>query len=93
MCVSTYKKTMETILKRKFLERGLKPRDAARAGCSYNTLMGHLHGTRKISAESALRYEALLGIPRWELRPDLWLPEHYPAKRRKGKSTDAEGRL
>ena len=47
---------------------------AAEKGISYNTIAKHIQGKRNIGVRAALRYEKLLGIPRWELRPDLWDP-------------------
>lgn len=44
-------------------------------GIPHMTLRQHIKGTRSISAEQAIKYERLLGIPRSELRPDLWPPE------------------
>ena len=44
-------------------------------GIPYTTLWQHYRGTRKVTPEMAIRYESLLGIPRSELRPDLWPKE------------------
>lgn len=63
-----------------FQVRGLSCREAAKAGLRYQTVWLHFHGLRNIGVKSALRYEAVLGIPRSELRPDLWPPmEAAPA--------------
>lgn len=62
---------MKTI-KELFGERGLTMKAAARLGIPYDTISSHFQGKRTIGVKAALRYEALLGIPRWELRPDLW---------------------
>jgi hypothetical protein len=40
------------------------------------TVAKHYYGERKISGESAIRYEKELGIPRETLRPDLWGEAH-----------------
>lgn len=56
-----------------FEERGLTPTKAAKVtGMPSVTIASHYYGVRKISPESAIKYEKLLGIPRWETRPDLW---------------------
>lgn len=41
-------------------------------GVCYSTFRRHYKGLRSISAKDAIKYEKLLGIPRYELRPDLW---------------------
>lgn len=41
-------------------------------GVCYSTFRRHYRGLRTISAKDAIKYEKLLGIPRYELRPDLW---------------------
>ena len=61
-------------LQQAFQVRGLSCREAAQAGLRYQTVWLHVHGFRNIGVKSALRYEAVLGIPRSELRPDLWPP-------------------
>lgn len=55
-----------------FSRYGVTALSAYKAGMSYQTVWCHLRGTRKVSAQNALNYERLVGIPRWELRPDLW---------------------
>ena len=60
-----------------FSEYGFTAKKAAMAGLSYDTIAKHFQGKRNVGVRAALRYEKLLGIPRWELRPDLWDP---PAK-------------
>lgn len=56
-----------------FEERGLTPAKAAKVtGMPSVTIASHYYGVRKISPDSAIKYEKLLGIPRWETRPDLW---------------------
>lgn len=71
------KKTLKDIFK----EHGLDVKQAGLRGINCNTLQKHLSGERRLKAETALRYERLLGIPRWELRPDLWEP---PKKTKQG---------
>ena len=63
---------MKTKLKEKLEEMGLKPRDVALNGISRSNLTQHLSGLRAVGPKMAIRYEEVLGIPRWELRPDLW---------------------
>lgn len=40
-------------------------------------------GVRRMTPEHALKIEALLAIPRWELRPDLWPKPGAKAPRRR----------
>ena len=47
------------------------------AGLAQSLVYYHCSGKRRISAEMAVHYEKLLGIPRENLRPDLW--EKNPA--------------
>lgn len=47
-------------------------------GIPYITISQHLRGIRTISPELAIKYESLLGIPRSDLRPDLWPPPPKP---------------
>lgn len=61
-----------TNLQNAFTQRGITLRDAFRRGVPYHRMIKHWHGQRTISAESAVMYEEVLGIPRSELRPDLW---------------------
>lgn len=61
-------------LKKAFERRGLTCALAARLGAPYQTLYKQYRGDRNIGVRSALLYEQLLGIPRSELRPDLWPP-------------------
>ena len=55
--------------------RGFSMSDAARKGIPLATIAKHCNGEREIGLKAVLRYENLLGIPRSELRPDLWPPE------------------
>ena len=67
---------MKTPLADILRKRGLSIADASRAsGIPYVTIAQHVRGARGISAALAIKYERLLGIPRSELRPDLWPPE------------------
>lgn len=60
------------IFKKVIQERGLSLKEMSQKGVSYQTLYKHYTGERKITAESAVLYEKLFGIPRHILRPDLW---------------------
>jgi DNA-binding transcriptional regulator YdaS (Cro superfamily) len=66
---------METV-KEIFGRYGVTRADCARRGISYQTVHSHWTGRRRVKPEQALRYEKLMGIPRWELRPDIWEPPH-----------------
>lgn len=64
------------ILQKVFIDSGLRRSAFCRKfGISYPTFFQHLTGTRRVSPEMAIFYEEKLGIPRSELRPDLWPPE------------------
>ena len=71
--------------KKALTARGLDVNSASKAsGIGYDTIWKHALGLREVSPAMALRYETLLGIPRHELRPDLWpvpvpLPETIPS--------------
>lgn len=68
---------MKTKFEQELFERGITRMDAAKAsGFSYATIHMHYSGKRTISADSAIIYEKTLGIPRKELRPDLWQDEN-----------------
>ena len=54
------------------------------AGLPYTTLWQHYTGRRKITAEQAMKYERVLGIPRSELRPDIWPPTEAAPTTRSG---------
>ena len=55
--------------------RGLSVREAARKpGCKYVTVYKHYKDERNVGVKAALLYEEALGIPRSELRPDIWPP-------------------
>lgn len=71
-----YNYHMSTPLNDILRKRGLRIADASRvSGIPYVTIAQHVRGTRGISAVQAIKYERLLGIPRSELRPDLWPPD------------------
>ena len=61
-------------LKEAFERRGLTCALAARLGAPYQTIYKQYKGDRNVGVRSALLYESILGIPRSELRPDLWPP-------------------
>lgn len=53
--------------------RGLSLQQVADAtGIKYSTVFRHADGSRNISGEMAVLYERGLGVPRAELRPDLF---------------------
>lgn len=58
-----------------FEKYGYTPKTARAMGLPYERFYSHFTGIRNISAESAILYERVLGIPRYELRPDLWTRE------------------
>ena len=49
-------------------------RVAENTGFKYSTVYRHALDQKRISAESAMVYHRVLGIPLHELRPDLWPP-------------------
>lgn len=52
---------------------GLTPNEvAAAAGICANAVYRYLAGSRKIGFRNALKINAALGIPLWEMRPDIW---------------------
>lgn len=55
-------------------QRGMTCREAARLGVPYHNIFKQYNGLRGVGPQSALLYERILGIPRSELRPDLWPP-------------------
>lgn len=69
---------MKTV-KEIFEKYGVTRAACRRCGMNYQTVQSHYNGTRQMKAEQALAYEKLMGIPRWELRPDLWEPPHGEA--------------
>ena len=48
------------------------PKAAREYGVSEITLRQHIKGQRNVSPEMAILYERVFGIPRENLRPDLW---------------------
>ena len=69
---------MATLLKEAMDRRGLTQKDLNRLrGISYSFARKHYVGECPISAKTALLYEEQLGIPRYELRPDLWTPAMF----------------
>lgn len=65
---------MKNLVRDALDRRGITPIEAHRRGMPYQSVYRQYHGTRKLSAEYAITYEQVLGIPREELRPDLWPP-------------------
>lgn len=59
------------ILKEALDRRGLTCPEAARRGVPYHNIFKQYKGERGVGVKSALLYEAVLGIPRSELRPDM----------------------
>ncbi len=70
-------KTFKQIL----TEHGFSLKEAAARGIHYDTLAKHARGARRVGLAAAARYERLLGIPRSELRPDVWDTDMYPPRR------------
>lgn len=66
-------------LKLALQSRGLTPSEAAKTGLSLTTVQKHYYGSREVGPMYALKYERILGIPRSELRPDLWPPDGLTA--------------
>lgn len=63
-----------------FVDTGMTiPEIAKKSGFPYTTVWRHAVSQRAISPEAAIVYEKTLGIPRSELRPDLWPPEDRQA--------------
>ena len=61
-------------LKDHLIALGIDQSEAARrCGMSPATVHQHIKEKRSITAESAVRYEAGIGFPRWVSRPDLWV--------------------
>ena len=63
---------MKNLVKISLDEAGLSPLEASRKGMPYQSVYRQYRGQRKPSAEFALLYERILGIPRWKIRPDIW---------------------
>lgn len=69
---------MDSALKAAMDKRGLQLKNLrGKDGICYTHACRHYTGERTVSAEYALVYEAQLGIPRYELRPDLWSPAMF----------------
>lgn len=62
------------ILQEALARKGLTYKEAIRR-VPYHAFFKQWHGKRSIGPKSAILYERVLGIPRSELRPDLWPPE------------------
>lgn len=66
---------MTTTLEKYLVEHGISIMEAARRmGINYVHVWRHCTGRRRVTADYAMRYHKTLGIPRSELRPDLWPP-------------------
>ena len=72
------------ILKEALDRRGLTCPEAARRGVPYHNIFKQYKGERGVGVKSALLYEAVLGIPRSELRPDIWPPTEAAPTTRPG---------
>lgn len=77
--MQAYKNQLMKTVKEIFERYGVTRAECQRRGISYQTANAHWLGLRVVSAKAAIRYEKLMGIPRWELRPDLWEPPHGEA--------------
>lgn len=74
---------------RKDLVRALGVRaETVRLWCSDQPRPGRKAPTSRPSAKNALAIERLLGVPRWEMRPDLWEP---PAARASAPARACDG--
>ena len=63
----------DSLLKQSLDKRGLRRKDLRNVeGLPYSYAVKHYNGDVQISAKYAVLYENLFGIPRGELRPDLW---------------------
>ena len=58
---------------------GFTPKEAVKRGMPVQSVYKQFKGERVPSGEFAILYEQILGIPRWEIRPDLWSPDMFPA--------------
>lgn len=76
--VPWYNMHMENYVRIALDRRGLTPVEAHHLGMPYQSVYRQYRGQRKPSGEFAILYERILGIPRWEIRPDLWPPEAPP---------------
>ena len=56
---------------------GLTCNTASKCGVNYQTLYKQLKGLRSVGAKTAMRYHTMLGIPLYELRPDIWPPQLF----------------
>lgn len=68
----------DSLLKQSLDKRGLQRKNLRHLeGIPYSYAVKHYNGDCPVSAQYALLYEAQLGIPRYELRPDLWSPAMF----------------
>jgi plasmid maintenance system antidote protein VapI len=71
---------MKTILDEKLSAMGLSTKAAAdKMGKAYSIVFRHRRGERNVTAVYAVLYEKYLGIPREELRPDIFVKAHFQA--------------
>lgn len=71
------KRSMKKNIRQIFNEYGLTCNEASKCGINYQTLYKQLKGLRTVGAKTAMRYHKILGIPLYELRPDLWPPQLF----------------
>lgn len=68
---------MKKTIRQIFNEYGLTCNEASKCGVNYQTLYKQLKGLRPVGAKTAMRYHTMLGIPLYELRPDIWPPQLF----------------
>lgn len=71
------KRAMKKTIRQIFNEYGLTCNEASKRGVNYQTLYKQLRGLRPVGAKTAMRYHTMLGIPLYELRPDIWPPQLF----------------
>jgi DNA-binding transcriptional regulator YdaS (Cro superfamily) len=67
-------------LKQAIAAAGSQPRLARAIGVSSTSVWRMLHRAKRASSDYVLKIEAATGIPRSELRPDLYPVEDYPPR-------------
>lgn len=87
MYIMLMKNFVRTALER----RGLRPIDAHKRGMPYQSVYRQYRGERFPSGEYAILYENILGIPRSEIRPDLWPPTEAVPTTRPGGEEGRDG--
>lgn len=63
---------MNERIKELYQKYGITRSDILKAGLSYQAFYSCVTGTRRMKYDTLLRFQDRLGIPIWELRPDLW---------------------